>query len=463
MMNLLCILLLTSFAGGAGRDDTLTGQVGRYLHAEDAGARNAVAAEIARDFAQVPAAELSRALRESAGYEPHKPGEHTIQIPLEDGSSRTVFVRVPKKYDPRRSWPLIIAYHGTGGTGRDLIEPLARRLGGESEQYLIAGVDQYQPNNVDSKRSWRPEHRLVIHGLRQRLNVDDDRVYTIGFSGGGYVAWSMAIFYGDEIAGSIPVGSAFDAAPEIPGLWEMLLPNVRNTPVLNVWGSNDRLPVLGIDLRTPQGTNHELNQKLEALVAKMGLPIRSCVVQGGGHDFEVPRAPLLAMLKNHREQFPRLVRQRFRYLNQARASWLEGLSWHGDQWGLGARQLPEEPGETREQAIASMIDSTLGTLKGTIDGQNITIEHSHLGELMLWFGDGMVDWSKPVRVTANGKVVSDGMVVRDVRVALSQARRTRDFARLRFAGLKISRDGSVKWFDPERDDLPQVIWEKPGG
>lgn len=406
-------------------------------------------------------AQLSSWLHGQAKFNSFDAGEHTVAIALEDGSDRNVLVRVPRNYSPQRAWPIILAYHGTGGGGHDLIDPIVRLLGKEAEGLLIAGVDQYQPNNVDSKRSWRPEYRLVVQDLKKQFNIDSDRVYTTGFSGGGYVAWSMAIFYGDEIAATIPVASAFDAAPEIPGMWDMLLPNVSNTPVLNVWGSNDRLQVLGIDLATPQGTNHELNQKLTPIAKKMNLPIASFCVRGGGHSFDPPRKQMLEMLSERRVQYPREVRKRFRYLNQARAYWLEGLAWDGDQWGLGPRELPDKPGQTREQAIAAMLEQTLGSLHGKVDGQDITIDSSHLRELAVWFGDGMIDFSKPIRVIANGKPVFEGTIKRDVRIALSQAARTRDFERLRWAGLILSNDGTARLIDPAKDELPAVVWEKP--
>ncbi|MBC8107584.1 MAG: hypothetical protein H7Z14_13415 [Anaerolineae bacterium] len=433
--------------------------VREYFNATTPEGRKSAVAETASTA--IDGAQLSAALHRAVNFESYKSGEQTVAIQLEDGSTRTVFVRVPNNYSPQRAWPIILAYHGTGGGGHDLIEPIVRLLGNEAEDFLIAGVDQYQPNNVDSKRSWRPEYRLVFQDLKRHFNIDSDRIYTTGFSGGGYVAWSMAIFYGDEIAATIPVASAFDAAPEIPGMWEMLLPNVSNTPVLNVWGANDRLQVLGIDLTTPQGTNHELNQKLIPIAKMMNLPITSFCVKGGGHTFEPPRKQTLEMLKKKREQYPREVKKRFRYLNQARAYWLEGLAWDGDQWGLGPRELPDKQGQTRERAIAEMLEQTLGSLHGKIDRQDITINSSHLGELAVWFGEGMIDWTKPIRVTANGKVVFEGPIERDVRVALSQAARTRDFERLRWAGLKISKDGSARLIDPDKDELPAVVWEKP--
>jgi hypothetical protein len=108
-----------------------------------------------------------------------------------------------------------------------------------------------------------------------------------------------------------------------------------------------------------------------------------------------------------------------------------------------------------------MIDATLGSIHGRIDGNVITIHHSHLAELVLWLGDAMIDWTKPVRVIANDKLVFDGLVRRDVRVALSQAFRTRDFDRIRWAGLVIDNQGNARLFDPDAEKLPEVVWEQP--
>jgi hypothetical protein len=64
-------------------------------------------------------------------------------------------------------------------------------------------------------------------------------------------------------------------------------------------------------------------------------------------------------------------------------------------------------------------------------------------------------------VIANEKVVFQGMLRRDVRVALSQALRTRDFDRIRWAGLVIDMGDNARAFDSQSDILPAVIWEKP--
>lgn len=79
-------------------------------------------------------------------------------------------------------------------------------------------------------------------------------------------------------------------------------------------------------------------------------------------------------------------------------------------------------------------------LQGKIDGPDITMDSSHLGELAVWLGEGMIDWTKPIRVIANGKLVLEGPIERDARVALSQAaRRNRNSGERRAETFRRSR------------------------
>ena len=48
-------------------------------------------------------------------YEPHGQEDFTIQ-----SAGMQTYVHLPTKYDPKKSYPLIIALHGAGGTGASL-------------------------------------------------------------------------------------------------------------------------------------------------------------------------------------------------------------------------------------------------------------------------------------------------------------------------------------------------------
>ncbi len=431
----------------------------RFFEIQDAEQRREIARQIEAHKLFDPR-KVSDWLHSAGLHGQLKPGVQTITVALEDGGKRNVSIRIPDGYTPKKRWPLILAFHPTGGNGEDMIRILARPLGRQINEYVVAASTDYLPLNIDSRRSWRPEQRLMLRALKRLVHVDSDRVYATGFSQGCYAAWSYAAFYGDELAGAAPVACTFDAAPEIPGLWELLMPNVSNVPILHVWGSEDKLPVYGIDLRTVTGVAAQLNQRVIELTGKLGLNILNYRVKGGGHAYEPPGNLLGKLFEKQRTPYPLQVRHRFRSLVQGRAYWLEALAWDGDQWGIGPRQLPGKPGETREQVIGRVISELVGQLDGEIKGQEIKIAHTHVASLVVWLGDGMFDWNKPVRLSANSKEVFQAEVKRNLYVCLTEAARTYDFDRLRWVGLQLNIDGRVELLD-HKYRLPDTVFEQP--
>ncbi len=124
------------------------------------------------------------------------------------------------------------------------------------------------------------------------------------------------------------------------------------------------------------------------------------------------------------------------------------------------RALEPKSSETREQTIGRTITELLGQLDGRIQGQEIAIAYRHVDSLMVWLGDDMVDWTKPVRVVANGEEVFSGIVNRDLFLCLREAARTYDFDRLRWAGVRVSKNGKAKLVT-NGDTMPDVVYEKP--
>lgn len=451
--SLLMLLILTATA--RADEAPIVANLRAFMQHEDPEVRRKIIDSIAHD-PQFNPAMLSGYLHAALVEQATRKTPPAITIDVSNGDKRSVALRVPRGYDPKQSWPVVLAYHPTGGNGPDMIGAVAGLLGKQADEFILAAPTNYLPLNADSKRAWTDEIRATLQAIRRTFNVNSDRVYVIGFSQGGYAAWSFATFYSDEIAAAIPVACTFDAAPEIPGLCELLLPGSSNVHVLNVWGSNDRLPVLGIDIKTPQGVNSELNEKLRTMT---GNNVEHHAIPGGGHSFDPPRDKVLAALSRQREQYPQRVRQRFRYLSQSRASWIEPLKWEGDRWGVGPKQIDDRPGESRESAIARMIDDCLGAVDAEVVGQEIRIRTKHVAEFVVWFGDGMIDFAKPVRVIWNDKLVFEGAIERDLGVCLNEAWRTRDFDRLRWAGLRVRSDGTAARVTMD-DELPAVVFEK---
>ena len=447
-----------SFRAQPSAEVEIVARIKRFFETSDEAERREIAHQIEADNAYDPS-KVSDWLHAAGLHHQFKSGFKTIDVALDNREQRKVSVRVPKGYSPEKRWPLILAYHYTGGTGEDMLRLVSRSLAERVDEYVIAAPTDYLPLNIDSQRSWRPEQRLVLRELRKSFHVDSNRIYVTGFSQGCYAAWSYATFFGDELAGAAPVACTFDAAPEIPGLWELLLPNVTNVPILHVWGSEDHLPVYGIDLRTIVGVASKLNERLTELTKELNLDVLNYRIKGGGHAFDPPGDLLTKLLEKRRSQYPSQVRHRFRSLIQGRAYWLEALAWDGDQWGMTPRALEPKSGESRAQTVGRTITELLGQLDGRIQGQEIAIVYRHVDSLMVWLGDDMVDWTKPVRIVGNGEEVFSGTVSRDLFLCLREAARTYDFDRLRWAGVRVSKNGKAKLV-MNGDSMPDVVYEK---
>ena len=463
LASLLALLLVLcpppAAASSPPSDAGILSKIKRFFESGDKAERLELARQIAASDSYRPE-KVSDWLHGAGLHGKLKSGVRAMTVTLEDGQTREVALRIPDGYTPEKRWPLILAFHPTGASGGDMIRLLAGRLGRLIDGYVVAAPTNYLPLNVDSGRSWRPEPRLVLRELRRLVHLDSDHIFVTGFSQGCYASWSYATFYGDELAGALPVACTFDAAPEIPGLWELLLPNVSNVPLLHVWGSEDELPVYGIDLTTVKGVAARLNLRVNELTERLGLNVRNYVVAGGGHAYEPPADLVGQLLKKRRVPYPLLVRHRFRYLVQGRDSWLEAVAWDGDRWAPGPIRTTAAPAETREQAVGRMIAESTGLLEGEVRGQKIKIVERHVRALVLWLGEGMIDWDAPIEVTLDGEEVFKGKVARDLYVCLTEAARTFDFDRLRWAGLQLSKGGGAKLVGTD-SALPVVIFERP--
>ncbi|MBN2445636.1 MAG: hypothetical protein JXO22_02850, partial [Phycisphaerae bacterium] len=81
---------------------------------------------------------VSEWLHAAGLFEPLEPGTRRIEIPLAEGKSMSVAVRIPDSYDHARPWPLIYAMHGQGGTGEGIIWMVQSLLGQRVDEFVIA-------------------------------------------------------------------------------------------------------------------------------------------------------------------------------------------------------------------------------------------------------------------------------------------------------------------------------------
>jgi predicted peptidase len=112
---------------------------------------------------------------------------------------------LPKDYDQKDSWPLLLFLHGAGERGDDL--NLVKKHGPpklieEGQQFPFIVVSPQCPRN----RRWEPfELAALLDEIVEKHKVDQDRIYVTGLSMGGFGTWSLAAFQPDRFAALVPI------------------------------------------------------------------------------------------------------------------------------------------------------------------------------------------------------------------------------------------------------------------
>lgn len=139
-------------------------------------------------------------------YVPLSHGEQTSeQLNAKVNVRLNYLLYLPKEYDQRESWPLLLFLHGSGERGDDL--ELVKKHGPPKQ--IAAGKDfpmiVVSPQ-CPSGRRWEPiELVALLDDLASKYKVDADRVYVTGLSMGGFGTWRLADYATDRIAAIAPI------------------------------------------------------------------------------------------------------------------------------------------------------------------------------------------------------------------------------------------------------------------
>lgn len=200
-------------------------------------------------------------------------GKNKYKIQLE-GVERIYFVHVPQNYSNIHSMPVVIMFHGSGQSGDQFYSISGWKEVGESQNILtvfpsalsycvmedgltenrskwnsLGGSFQYCSGQIIKDDIFFVKE--IIKQLKANFNIDEHRIYTVGFSNGGEFAARTALEMSEVIAASISSGGG-GAMPRDT----TIIPK-RLLPVMLVFGNKDG-----------------------KLLSKLGLPLDSNVPMG---------------------------------------------------------------------------------------------------------------------------------------------------------------------------------------
>jgi polyhydroxybutyrate depolymerase len=153
------------------------------------------------------------------------PGDYQQGI-AHDGLAREYRVHLPPAYDGRRRLPLVVVLHGAFSSAASFEEKTGFSRLADAHGFISAypeGTSMVMP----ATQHWNAGHccgkaqiyhvddkgfvERVIALLEERLAVDPSRIYLVGYSNGGMLAYRVAIDMADQLAGVAVVAGNMDA------------------------------------------------------------------------------------------------------------------------------------------------------------------------------------------------------------------------------------------------------------
>lgn len=127
--------------------------------------------------------------------------EGTVTI---DGKQEEFTALVPRGYTTKKTWPVVLLAHGNGGKAASFLQAVKPAAG--KKPPLLISLERCD-NNQDAV-GYVPKY---LDALKTQFAIDENNVYALGFSGGGFRLWDDVVCNATQLPrfrGVILVGSA---------------------------------------------------------------------------------------------------------------------------------------------------------------------------------------------------------------------------------------------------------------
>lgn len=120
-----------------------------------------------------------------------KAGEQAGKVTIRDKEESFVAL-VPKGYTAKKKWPVVLLAHGNGGTAANFLQAI-RPMTGKKPPLLVS---LERCDNQQDAVGYVP---LYLEALKEQFAIDEENVYALGFSGGGFRLWDDIVCHADVL------------------------------------------------------------------------------------------------------------------------------------------------------------------------------------------------------------------------------------------------------------------------
>jgi hypothetical protein len=379
----------------------------RYIDAtDDAAAAKLLPKLLKKHSGKRKAPRLVKALRKGRPYGSGLGNRKTLSLRCDDGFSREYTWILPSRYSPKKKHGLLVWLHGAISQGPP--------GGGHHEAANIGkavddlGFIKLGPS-THSRKGWgetavRDHVHRAIDAVKQRFNVDENRIYIAGDSDGGRGAYALIETEATFFAAAVPTIGA-------PGGVTRFV-NLRTMPILAINGAKDGL--FKID-------------QVKTSVTRMkdaGIDIDFRVIEAAGHDaflFLKQKDVVCGFLKKHvRDPLPKTVDW------QVDPKKEKDFPANTFRW-IRIDAAGDAPANGSFDDFAGIVSPQFGRIRAEKkDGNRVEVTTHRVTKFTVLVSDGMFDLEKEIVIVVNGKEAFKAVVGTDAKVVLSEARRFND-------------------------------------
>ncbi len=241
--------------------------------------------------------------------------------------------------------------------------------------YITLAVDWQKPHQFEYEFTGR-EHVAVLTSLRdatRRFSIDADRVFITGHDIGGEAAWDLAQSHPDLWAGAMPFVAR--ASKYLVNYWE----NAKYVPMCYVAGELDGRTIAE---NAAVWDRQVRDREFDATVVEY---------RGRGHE------PFHDEILNLFDWMGRKTRGK----PPAQFECKSLRPWDNFFWWLECRDFPEQ--FMMHPTDWSGRRARPAQVEGKIQSENRLFAKSAAKQTTIWLSPDIVDFSKPIRVTLNGR------------------------------------------------------------
>jgi pimeloyl-ACP methyl ester carboxylesterase len=308
-----------------------------------------------------------------------------------DGSPQFCRVYLPGGYDRSKKWPLVVKLHGYNPANPDYV----RWWAADSRHHSLAdveysgrqGVIYMEPHgrgNTTYLGLGDQDIVRVIELAEERLSIDEDRVYLVGDSMGGWGTWNVATRHPGLFAAIAPVfgGADYHSQRSEEELAKLTPLDRFLADKQSSWSMGEALlnmPILVHHGDVDRSVNVEYSRYGVRMLQRWGFNVRYVELPGYGHEDLNEMGNVIEWFLEHRRVAnPRQVRLRSTELQNPSAYWVR----------------VEQAASPKEFMVVNAEVADPNVIR--LDSQNVLA-------LTLSPGAGLIDPSKDVKVVWNGE------------------------------------------------------------